>query len=108
MIPFIRSLPELMAISSSRDELNISPEKKSIKALKEGGEREKENKNTNSKREKKIILPELPKKKNLRWIKSKEVVSKLFDEFDYNNQIQSLYDLTLLDRQRNYDEHDVA
>ena len=106
MIPFIRSLPELMAISSSTDELKVCIEKKSIKTLKEG--REGRNKNINSRHETIVLLPELPKKKRRRWIKSKEAVSRFFDELDYNNQIQSLYDLTLLDRQRNYDEHDVA
>ena len=106
MIPFIRSLPELMAISSSRDELKISLEEESIKTLKEG--REGRNKNINSRHETIVVLPELPKKKRRRWIKSKEAVSRFFDELDYNNQIQSLYDLTLLDRQRNYDEHDAA
>ena len=106
MIPFIRSLPELRAISSSRNELNIIPEKKSTKTLKEG--RGEGNKYINSRRETIVCLPELPKKKRRRWIKSKEAISRFFDELDYNNQIQSLYDLTLLDRQRNYDEHDAA
>ena len=106
MIPFIRSLPELMAISSSRDELNTSHEKKSIKLLKEG--RDERKKYINSRSETIVVLPKLPKKKNRRWIKSRKAVSRFFDELDYNNQIQSLYDLTLLDRQRNYDEHDVA
>ena len=106
MIPFIRSLPELRAISSSRNELKIIPEKKSNKTLKEG--REEGNKYINSRSETIVCLPELPKKKRRRWIKSKEAISRFFDELDYNNQIQSLYDLTLLDRQRNYDEHDAA
>ena len=106
MIPFIRSLPELTAISSSRNELSISPEKKPTKTLKEG--REEGNKYINSRRETIVVLPELPKKKRRRWTKSKEAVSRFFNELDYNNQIQSLYDLTLLDRQRNYDEQDVA
>ena len=65
-------------------------------------------KNINTRNETTVVLPELPKKQRRRWIKSKEAVSRFFDELDYNNQIQSLYDLTLLDRQRNYDEHDVA
>ena len=106
MIPFIRSLPELRAISSSRNQLNIINEKKSTKKLTEG--REEGNKYTNTRRERIVCLPELPNKKRRRWIKSKKAIYRFFDELDYNNQIQSLYDLTLLDRQRNYDEHDAA
>ena len=38
----------------------------------------------------------------------KEAVSRFFDELDYNNQIQSSYDLTLWESQKKYDHHDIA
>ena len=40
--------------------------------------------------------------------KRKEALSRILDELDYNNQIQSTYDLTLIDSQKKYDHHDVA
>ena len=53
-------------------------------------------------------LPDLPKINRQKWRKGKEVVSRFFDELDYNNQIQSSYELTLLDRQNKNDRHDAA
>ncbi len=61
-----------------------------------------------SKEAKVLNLPNVPKITRPKWIKSKEVVFKILDELDYNNQIQSSYDLTLLDRLKTYDSKDAA
>jgi len=46
--------------------------------------------------------------KRRKWVKIKRTVSRFLDEQDYNNQTHSSYDLTLLERQNNYDKHDAA
>ena len=38
----------------------------------------------------------------------KESVSRFIDNLDYNNQIQSSYDLTLIERQNKRTQQDVA
>ena len=106
MIPFIRSLDELMIITQSRDWLNKSNQsKESNNFLGEYGPRKK---HINPMNRKNLELPDLPKTQRLKWVKRKEAVSKFFNELDYNNQIQSSYDLTLLESQNNYNHHDVA
>ena len=106
MIPFFRSLEELMMITQSKykDKLKdgerdfLSTSKVYIK---------KEN-DLESKENRFINLPKVPKIKRRKWIKGKQAVSSFFDELDYNNQIQSSYELTLLERQSNYDIKDIA
>ena len=106
MIPFFRSLTELMVITQPRDQITKDSENSD---LLEGGEYSGQRKRyIRSKHEKQIDLPDLPKVKRRKWIKGKEVVSKILEELDYNNQIQSSYELTLLQSQNNYDQHDAA
>ncbi len=106
MIPFIRSLSELKAITESR----IWPK-----------EKDKENKINNPKIKspdrktylrsiegKEVKLPDLKKIVKRKWIPNKESVSKLLDDLDYNNQIQPSYNLTLLARQYNRNHKDAA
>ena len=57
---------------------------------------------------KKIDLPDLPKSIRRKWIKNKESISRFIDDLDYNNQIQSSYDLTLLARQNRDNKKEVA
>ncbi len=100
MIPFIRSLPELMLITQAYNH-----------SIKNNFEKKHENnkRRRDSLKHKKIInLPDLPKIKRKRWIKSKKAVLRILDELDYNNQIQSTYDLTLIDSQKHYDNQDIA
>tara|TARA_Y100001968_G_C19367961_1_gene723585 strand:- start:109 stop:429 length:321 start_codon:yes stop_codon:yes gene_type:complete len=106
MIPFIRSINELMAITQSRSKAIMSSKNKNLDRFSEVNF--KKEIHINSIPKKSIGLPELPKVKRRRWVKSKEAVSKFFNELDYNNQIQSSYDLTLLDMQNNFDQHDIA
>ena len=106
MIPFVRSLAELMAMSQSRAQKEKRDKNYTYNPLTEdSGQRKRY---IRSKVEKGIDLPNLPKRTNQEWRKSKEAVSKFFSELDYNNQIQSSYDLTLLERQKTFDHHDVA
>ena len=106
MIPFIKSLTELMIITQSRDRLHKSSKIEDLNS--KSNEDIKNSRIINSNNNKIIDLPDLPNTKRHKWTKSKEAVSKFFDELDYNNQIQSSYDLTLLENQKNYDQHNVA
>ena len=109
MIPFIRSINELMLITQSRSRARIWPKDSKYEKpykVKEFKDVKEDIKGTKYKDL--IYLPKIPKIKRQKWIKSKEAVSRFFDELDYNNQIQSSYDLTLLEIQKSYDHHDVA
>ena len=106
MIPFIRSLSELMAITESRETKNdLYQSNKSYNSIMDSGQRKRY---TRSLEQKDVNLPSLPKKVRHNWINRKEKLSRFFDELDYNNQIQSSYDLTLLERQNKRNTQDVA
>ena len=106
MIPFIRSLSELMAITYSRDSKNHLSKSNDIpSSTVDSGQRKRYLK---SLEKSEINLPSLPRTLRHKWIKNKESVSKFIDGLDYNNQIQSSYDLTLLERQNERDQQDVA
>ena len=107
MIPFIRSLSELKALTASRDrrkstspynELDLSTidsqfQKKYMRSF------DKNNK---------IELPNLPKMIRSKWLDNKKSVSRFLNNLDYNNQIQSSYDLTLIERQNMRSQKDAA
>ena len=106
MIPFIRSLSELMAITESREtEKDHYQNNEICNSIMDSGQRKRY---TRSLDKKDIELPDLSKTKRHTWIKKKERLSKFVDELDYNNQIQSSYDLTLLERQNKRNYEDVA
>ncbi|ABM76185.1 Hypothetical protein NATL1_16281 [Prochlorococcus marinus str. NATL1A] len=106
MIPFIRSLSELMAITESRDnQKNVSQYNESYSSTVDSGQRKRY---INSLNKKEIDLPDLPKIIRHKWIKNKISISKFIDDLDYNNQIQSSYDLTLIERQNKKTQQDVA
>ena len=106
MIPFIRSLSELMAITESREYENDFPKNnESYSSIMDSGQRKRYER---SLEKKDIDLPDLPKRIRRNWIQKKDKISKFIDELDYNNQIQSSYDLTLLERQNKRNTQDVA
>ena len=106
MIPFIRSLSELMAITESRETRNdLSQNNESYNSIMDSGQRKRY---TRSLDKKDVDLPSLPKQIRRNWITRKEKLSRFVDELDYNNQIQSSYDLTLLERQNKKNAQDVA
>ena len=106
MIPFIRSLSELMAITESRETQNdLCQNNESYNSIMDSGQRKRD---TRSLEKKEIDLPSLPKKLRRNWINRKEMLSRFVDELDYNNQIQLSYDLTLLERQNKRNTQDVA
>ena len=107
MIPLIRSLKELMEMTNPRNTLTLENENHYSRNSKEEDD-EIRKRYIKSENKKNLGLPELPNVKMQKWVKSKKAVSKFFDELDYNNQIQSSYDLTLLERQGNQNEYDVA
>ena len=106
MIPFIKSLAELNAITESRDSDSMaSHEDKFINFSVDSAQRKRY---TRSIEKNNISLPDLPKNTMRKWITSKTSISKFIDELDYNNQIQSSYELTLLARQNKSAQQDVA
>ena len=106
MIPFIRSLPELTAITESRETINdLSQNNESYTSTIDSRKRKR---CTRSFDKKDLDLPDFPKTIRNNWIKRKESLSKFVDKLDYNNQIQSTYDLTLLETQNMRNDQDVA
>ena len=106
MIPLMRSLSELIVITQSRDHYCKRNERKEENiSLCKGNQ---SNNEMNQLDKKAVWLPDLPSIKRRKWTKSKKAILRFLDELDYNNQIQSSYDLTLLKRQNAYDQHDAA
>ena len=106
MIPFIRSLSELKAITESRDtQMGFSKEDENNTSTVDSGQRKRY---IRSIEKESVDLPDLPKTIRHNWIHNKNAISKFIDNLDYNNQIQSSYDLTLLARQSNNNQQDVA
>jgi len=106
MIPFIRSLSELTAITESRETQNDLPQNnESHNSIMDSGQRKRY---TRSLEKKDVDLPSLPKQVRYNWITRKEKLSRFIDELDYNNQIQSSYDLTLLERQNKRNTQEAA
>ena len=106
MIPLIRSLTELMTITKTRVEMIKN--KKLINSndlIEHSGQRKRY---LRLKDDELINLPDIPKATRRKWINGKKAISKLIDELDYNNQIQSSYDLTLLARQNKNQRQDAA
>ena len=106
MIPFFRSIAELRAISKSREEQNKSHQTHQINSLVEDSGQRKRYIELGDQRQ--ITLPDIPKVTKRKWIKSKVAISEFIKELDYNNQIQSTYDITLSERQRNRNHKDAA
>ena len=106
MIPFIRSISELMLITESRDiQKHITKNNALRISTVDSGQRKRYIRSIG---EKEVGLPNLPKNTRSNWIKGKEAVSRFFDQLDYNNQIQSSYDLTLIGRQSQKNDRDIA
>ena len=106
MIPFIRSLSELMAITESRETQKDLPQSnEGYNSIMDSGQRKRY---TRSLEKNDVGLPSLPKQLRRNWITRKEKLSRFVDELDYNNQIQSTYNLTLLERQQKRNTQDVA
>ena len=106
MIPFIRSLSELMAITDSREcQKHVSQYNESYSSTVDSGQRKRYIKSLDKKE---VDLPNLPKKIRRKWMQNKTSISRFIDDLDYNNQIQSSYDLTLIERQNKRNQQDVA
>ena len=106
MIPFIRSLTELIVISKSRENYKKSDQVEDYNCLiEESGQRKRYVKSLNEKRGN---LPNINIKTRDQLLKKKKNLSKFLSRKSYYSQIQSTYDLTLLERQNNYNHKDVA
>tara|TARA_Y100001968_G_scaffold109207_1_gene98777 strand:- start:3912 stop:4232 length:321 start_codon:yes stop_codon:yes gene_type:complete len=55
-----------------------------------------------------VALPNLPKTIRHKWINKKDAIAKFIKDLDYNNHIQSSYELTLIESQSKRNEKDVA
>ena len=106
MTSFIKSLSALMAIIDSRyRQKHISQYNERNSSTVHSGKRKQYIKSLNKE---KIDLPDLPKTIRRKWMQNKISISRFVDELDYNNQIQSSYDLTLIERQNKRTQQDVA
>ena len=106
MIPFIRSLSELMAITDSREcQKHVSQYNDSYSSTVDSGQRKRYIKSLDKKE---VDLPNFPKTIRRKWMQNKTSLSRFIDDLDYNNQIQSSYDLTLIERQNERTQKDVA
>tara|TARA_Y100001968_G_scaffold257861_1_gene244717 strand:- start:2251 stop:2571 length:321 start_codon:yes stop_codon:yes gene_type:complete len=106
MIPFIRSHLELMAITESRDcKSNFSEKHKINSPIVHSSQNKR---HVSAIKRKKVELPDLPKIFRQNWVNNKKYISKFLDELEYNDQIQSSYDLTLQERQNNIGQEEVA
>ena len=106
MIPFIRSLPELRALTEYRERTGyVNRKNKIYSSSLDSAQRKRYIKSVETKE---IELPNLPNILRRKWIDKKDLVSRFIDTLDYNNQIQSSYDLTLLERQNNRDQQGAA
>ena len=103
MIPFIKSIEELMVITDSRSD--TVPKKHGLHFTEESGQRKRY---LHSISEEQIALPDIPKKNRLNWVKSKKAIKRFFDDLDYNNQNISTYDITLMKKQEQKNYHDAA
>ena len=106
MIPYIRSLAELMAITKSREgEKSLSQTNESRSSTMDSGQRKRYIRSIDKEE---VDLPELPKTIRHKWIQNKKKISRFIDDLDYNNQIPSSYDLTLIERQNKGNNQDAA
>tara|TARA_B100000965_G_C19406523_1_gene675706 strand:- start:518 stop:838 length:321 start_codon:yes stop_codon:yes gene_type:complete len=106
MIPSIRSIQELIEISKSRIRSNKLTENCRTNNLTEdSGQRKRYIRAENDGL---INLPSFVETTRAKWRKSKSDMGKLIEDLDYNNQKQSTYDITLLERAHNNDQRDVA
>ena len=106
MMPFIRSLSELTVLTESRDRGKSQKTEDDFHISTVDSAQRK--RYINSIERKEVDLPDLPKILRHKWKNRKKLVSRFIDDLDYNNQIQSSYDLTLLDRQNNRDQEYAA
>ena len=106
MIPYIKSLSELMAITESRElakDISKNNERQNSKI-----DNWKIKRYIRSEDKKGVNLPNIPKTLRRKWIQNKDTFSRFIDDLDYNNQIQSSYDLTLIGRQSQKSDRDAA
>ena len=106
MIPTIRSITELMAVTESRDNRNKEAKDNELESsIIDSGQRKRY---IRSLYKDKVNLPNLKISKSRKYTHKEDLISKLLDRLDYNNQIQPSYDLTLLARQNDSKQQDAA
>ncbi len=106
MIKYIKSLKVLIAIKKLREnEKNLSNKNRMKQLRLDRGQGKKHIKSLD---QDEVKLPNVPKILRRKWIQNKRSISRFIDDLDYNNQIQSSYDLTLLERQNKISQRDAA
>ena len=109
MIPFVRSLAELMAMSQSRAQKEKRDKNYTYNPLTEDSGQRKRYLRTE--REKKIELPELHKMTKIRkneCRKRKDALHRFIDDLSYDNEIKSSYYLNSIAIERNKSQQDAA
>tara|TARA_Y100001968_G_scaffold324818_1_gene364929 strand:- start:368 stop:688 length:321 start_codon:yes stop_codon:yes gene_type:complete len=106
MIPFLRSLSELIAVTESRVYKNKTSQNGELySSIIDSGQRKRYIRSID---EPKVDQNHCKKKIWSKCENRKEVISKLSEYLDYSNQIQSSYDITLLATQNETDQNDFA
>ena len=106
MMTTIRSLAELQVISQSREGKDKNYQADYFNTLVEdSGQRKRY---IRSKDEKALSLPNVPKRTMRKWSRTKDVLSRFFEDLDYASQIQSSYDLTLIADQSKINDKEAA
>ena len=106
MIPVLRSFTELMIITQSKDEVKdqYKDEYNIVNPRDHSSNKSLIEKN----KKKRVELPNIKQNSTRYWKENKKAVFDFLNSLDYNNQIQSSYDLTLLERQSQNSYHDAA
>ena len=94
MIPFIRSINELMVITQSRDQRTKSSVNMNFYNIKKNSGQRKLY--LRSRIKKNINSPKIAKINRKKWIKNTNIVKNLINNLNFNNKIESILDHTLL------------
>ena len=106
MIPFIRSLNELMVITQPRNQQTTKDKRIYNNCLCEDSAQRK--RYIRSMYDYEVAKPSLQKSARVKWIKRKEVMSRTLNYIDDKSQMNSSYNITLLDSQKNYANDNAA
>ena len=106
MIPIIRSLAELIALTESKVSHESKIKMDNLKnSIIDSGQRKRYIKSIKFNQ---LDLPNISKQKRRVWRYNKESLSKFLDDLDYNNHTQPSYDITLQERQSNNPQQEAA
>jgi len=106
MIPFIRSLNELMVITQPKNQIILKDKEIILNLYSESDNQS--NKTNDKKNIGHIKLPYITKTSRKKWISTKGIMKILRNKIDHEKKMQSSYHLKFVDSQRDYDHLDIA